>query len=92
MPERLISTHRRTMITVTVMSVMMVVAFGLSSYSLYRAHTVSCEGRDKALQVLRDILSDAQLDAQSARIPADRRAALARFYRIELARIDDARC
>lgn len=90
-PQRLVATPRRAIISAALLALTMLAAMGLSAFSLYRSKQVGCDGRDKALAVLRDILVDAEAAAITDQ-PAWRRASISRFYAVELARVDDARC
>ena len=68
-----------------VLGVLMVGAFALAGWSFYSGHKDSCQARNVSLNVLRDLLVDAQ-----SQTPHDTTSRA--FFKRQYARIDIARC
>lgn len=65
----------------------MVAAFSVAGYSFYNGHKSGCAGRNTTLNVLRDLLRD----AQAGQTAAERKTSQP-FFAHEFARIAAARC
>lgn len=77
--------RRRMQALISLLSLLVVVAFTIAAWSFYSGHRDACQSRNATLNVLHDILADALASSPP-------NAAASRFYTTEFTRIAKARC
>lgn len=79
--------HGHIATIVPLLTILMVASFALAGYSFWNSKQQACEGRNRTLDVLTDILV---FTLDGRRVEPGTRAAA--FYKAAFARIDEARC
>jgi hypothetical protein len=81
------------MFNVTVaLSLAVVLAFGLSAWSLYSSHQQACNARNTSLNVLRDVVVIATTPPSGQKVTADEQAEISSLRHQVDVRINAARC
>lgn len=83
---------RHVKIVVPVLSVALLAAFLLASWSFYNSHRQVCQGRTVTLDVLRDVVVIATTPSAAQHLSQEQEQRRQAFRAAVFARIDQARC